>query len=184
MPGNLRYVNGDSPAVHIERHRAELRGLSDESLLDEVSRIPPLRDSTDPYWDDDAAWTDAYRLIAAADVVGECGWREVAGPIYERAALGDLYGMMQSIRHGPEQAFAEDLDSFADVLEPLIEHSRPGTRQWSVRELGILRLLRSLPAVLSATADPVAEVREEALASLGMLAQRHHAAAVAIERLG
>lgn len=115
--------------------------------------------------------------------MAERGWKSAVGQTYERAARGDLDGLMQSIRHGPERAFGEDLDGFADVLEPLVDHPRPGTRQWSVRELGILRLRRSLPVLLHAAADPVGAVRAEARLSVQMLAQCHPEAATALAAL-
>ena len=173
-----------SAGLHIERHRTELRALRKEAdFLGAVTRIGALADSDDPSWDYPQSWTAAYRLIAAADVAGERGWTSAVGPIYERVALGDLNGLMQSVRHGPERAFADDLNGFASVLEPFVDHQRPGTRQWAVRELGILRLRRSLGALLRAAADPVIEVRDEAMTSLRMLAQRHPEAAAALDDL-
>jgi hypothetical protein len=100
-----------------------------------------------------------------------------------RAALGDLNDAMQAIRHGPERAYRDDLDAFAHVLEPLAIHVRPGTRQWSVRELGILRLVRSVGVLRRAAHDPVEVVRSEAISSLEMLAQRHSEAVAALADL-
>lgn len=177
-------VTEHSPGLHIERHRTELRALRNEAdFLGAVTKIGALADSDDSCWDDSQSWTAAYRLIAAADVAGERGWTSTVGPIFERVALGDLNGLMQSVRHGPERAFDDDLNGFANVLEPLVDHQRPRTRQWAVRELGILRLRRSLSALLRAAADPVVEVRNEAMTSLRMLAQRHPEAAAALDAL-
>jgi hypothetical protein len=173
-----------SPGLRIERHRAELRALDNEAaFLGAVKEIVALADSDDSSWDKSESWTAAYRLIAAADVASERSWTSAVGPIYERVALGDLDGLMQSIRHGPERAFGNDLNGFANVLEPLVDHQRPGTRQWAVRELGILRLRRSVVALLRAASDPVVEVRNEAITSLRMLAQRHPEAAAALDDL-
>jgi hypothetical protein len=172
-------------AAAIERFRDELGCLDEGAFLNEVELVPALSDSDDPCWaDDDAkAWTDVYRLIAMADVVGDRGWKRAVGPIYERAALGDLFETMRSIRHGPERAFSDDLEGFAAVLEPLTRHERPGTRQWSTCELGILRQLSSLPFLLDAVHDPVSEVCQEAVFSLQMLAQVHDAASSSLRDL-
>lgn len=91
--------------------------------------------------------------------------------LYERAALGDLDDRMQLLRHGPERAFANAPADLADMLEPLSRHLRPGTRQWALRELGILRQPRSVSALKMALADPERIVRDEALMSLQMHAQ-------------
>jgi hypothetical protein len=87
---------------------------------------------------------------------------------------------MLSPRHGPEQAFTDDLDAFADVLEPLASHPRAGTRQWSVHELGVLRRGRSLPVLVHAAHDQITEVREAARAAIDTLAQLHSDAADAL----
>jgi hypothetical protein len=108
--------------------------------------------------------------VATSTVIGERGWVRAIVPLFERAAKGDLYGTMLSIRHGPERAMS-DVAGFAPMLEPLIKHQRAGTRQWSVRELGILRQRSSLQPLLDALADEEGEVRVEARQSLEMLAQ-------------
>ena len=136
--------------------------MDEAAFLEAVLAIQPLADSDDDVWDDDAAWETVHRLMAAARVVGERGWRSAVGPLYERAALGDLYEVMRNLRHGPEQAFAGDVDAFAAVLEPLTAYPRAGTRQWAVHELGILRAYRSFPFLLRARDDPVPDVRADA----------------------
>jgi len=161
------------PAAEISRHEATLRLLDEPAFLAEVVRIPPLADTDSEVWDDENTWTNAYRLIAAANVIGEMGWVVAIVPLYERAAAGDLYGGMQSIRHGPEKAMRDNLQEFAHLLEPLASHSRPGTREWAIAELGILRLRSSLPVLLEALHDVNGVVRERARASLRMLAQDH-----------
>ena len=174
----------ESPGDAIQRHRNELGALNSQAaFLAEVAQIPALADTDDPRWLDPEAWEDVYRRVAAADVIGDRGWRDAVSPVFERAARGDLFDTMQTIRHGPERAFANDIDTFADVLETLATHQRAGTRQWSVRELGILRQLRSLPILVRATSDPSPEVSEEALSSLRMLAQAHPDAVTEISNL-
>jgi hypothetical protein len=162
----------ESPAAAIERHRAELRVLDEDAFLAELNRLPALADDDDAVWDQEESWDAAYRLLAAADVIGERGWARGIVPLFERAAKGDLYGTMLDIRHGPEQAMA-DVARFAAMLEPLTKHPRAGTRQWSIRELGILRQRSSLQPLVDALADGDDEVREQARQSLEMLAQDH-----------
>ena len=153
-------------------------------LLAEMDTWAPLPDENDPLWDDaDDAWADAERLIAAAYASGAHEWRRVAVRVFEHAADWDLNGMMQSIRHGPEQAFGvseQASEEFARRLEPLSTHARAGTRLWVVRELGILRQLSSLPYLVWRTRDQHPAVAEEALLSIEMLGQCHRAAIEAL----
>lgn len=161
-----------SPAEAIERHRVALRALSEDEFLIAIDQIPPLADTDSTIWDDEHRWEDAYRLVAAADVIGEQGWSKAIVPLFERAAKGDLYGAMQSLRHGPEKAVPHPQE-LASLIEPLTRHPRAGTRQWSVRELGILRQRSSLDRLLEAFKDDVPEVRSEACTSLEMLGQEY-----------
>lgn len=161
---------------------------SEQELLTAMDKWIPLPNEGDSRWDrDDDAWADADRLIAAADAAGTHMWREVAVRVFEHAADWDLNGMMQSIRHGPERAFAPDdagSAEFAARLEPLAVHERTGTRLWVVRELGILRQLSSLPVLVECARDPRTRVAKEAMASIGMLGQNHPAAKAEALRLG
>jgi HEAT repeats len=171
----------ESPADGIERHRIQLRGLDEARFLAAVYRMPALADSDSAIWDQEASWEDAYRLIAAADVIGERGWVRGVVPVFERAARGDLYELMQDIRHGPERATGAA--ELAALLEPLTRNERAGTRLWSVRELGILRQRSSLQPLADALTDGDEEVRREARTSLEMLGQVHPDAANLVARL-
>jgi hypothetical protein len=174
-------VMEESPADRIERHRVQLRGLDEAGFLGAVHSIPPLADSDSAIWDQEESWDDAYRLLAAADVIGERGWVRGVVPVFERAAKGDLYELMQDIRHGPERvAGAAEL---AALLEPLTRHERAGARQWSVRELGILRQGSSLQPLVDALRDDDEEVRREARTSIEMLGQVHPDAAYLVSGL-
>jgi hypothetical protein len=168
-------VAQEPPAHWIERHRAELRVLDEDGFLAAVRAIPALADSDSPSWEQEEPWDDAYRLLAAADVIGERGWVKAVVPVFERVARGDLYETMQWVRHGPERAAGAG--QLAGLLEPLTNHSRAGTRQWAVRELGILRQRSSLQPLIDALIDALADeddrVRAEARGSLEMLAQVH-----------
>ena len=82
---------------------------------------------------------------------------------------GDLYETMPSVRHGSE--WAAGAAALAALLEPLASHPRAGTRQWSVRELGILRQRSSLGPLIDALDDGDEQVRVEARRSLEMLAR-------------
>jgi hypothetical protein len=174
-------VMEESPADRIERHRVQLCGLDEAGFLAAVHGIPPLADSDSAIWDQVGSWDDAYRLIAAADVIGERGWIRGVVPVFERAARGDLYELMQDIRHGPERAAGAA--ELAALLEPLTKHERAGTRRWSVRELGILRQRSSLPPLADALRDDDEEVRREARTSLEMLGQVHPDSAYLVSRL-
>ena len=171
----------ESPAEGIERHRAELRVLDEDAFLAAVRAIPALADSDAPSWEQEEFWDDAYRLLAAADVIGELGWVRAVVPVFERVARGDLYESMQAVRHGPERAAGAA--ALAALPEPLASHPRAGTGQWSVRELGILRQRSSLQPLLDALEDDDEQVRVEARRSLEMLAQVHPDAAEVVAGL-
>lgn len=152
---------------------------SEQVLLEDMRTWEPLPDETDPRWsvDPDGAgvWADLQRLVDAADASGQHGWREVAVRVFEHAASWDVYEAMQSIRHGPERAFAgpRQAADFALGLEPLMRHPRAGTRLWVARELGILRQVSSLSGLVALFQDPWPAVSEEARNSVAMLAQVH-----------
>ena len=98
------------------------------------------------------------------------GLRAIA-PLFQRAALGDAYEMMQNLRHGPERAAAPDWQALTSIMRPLTRHHQAGCRRWAVRELGILRDRQALDDLMSALGDEQPLVRSEACASLSMLGQ-------------
>ena len=163
----------------------------EDELLAEMATWEPLPSESDPRWDDesresDELWAHADRVLAAARMAGERGWLRVAVRGFEYAADWDLHGGMQGIRHGPEKAFMavpDGLATFARELEPLSRHPRAGTRLWTVRELGILRQVSSLPYLMGRLDDEHAGVAAEALNSLHMLAQEHPEAAAEVARI-
>ena len=165
----------------------ELRPLDRESLRAAIAGIPPLPDEDDPIWNDETTnepWMQLGRLIVAADLIGEHGWREEVPILFERACLGNPADQMQGIRHGTEKAYKDDVHAFVALLLPLARHERPGTRQWVARELGILRDLNALPALVDlAIEDGVELVRGEARLAISMLAQVHLEAAAVDEVL-
>jgi HEAT repeat protein len=170
-----------SPAEGSKRHQAELRVLDEDAFLAAVRAIPALADSDSPSWEQEGSWDNAYRLLAAADVIGERGWVRAVVPVFERVARGDLYETMPSVRHGPERAAGAA--ALAALLEPLASHPRAGTGQWSVRELGILRQRSSLQPLIDALDDDDEQVRVQARCSLEMLAQVHPDAAEVVAGL-
>lgn len=159
-----------SPADRIDQHRTTFARLSDAEVLARLAGLEPLpeTDDLDPAWDDDA-FDRAEKLIAFADEVGERRLVEGIAPVFERAALGDAFEMMQSIRHGPEKAVAGDWPRLTGIMRPLASHSRPGTRRWAIRELGLLRDPSGLPELLAGIDDQTDLVRYQAYSSLGML---------------
>lgn len=58
----------------------------------------PLPDEGDSGWDEDGwAWPATERLLAAADLCGEKGWRRGARIVFEHAADWDIHGAMRGI---------------------------------------------------------------------------------------
>ena len=166
-------MNARVPADGIRRHREVIGTLSDDELTARIEGTEPLPDAEDddPAWLQDETWNRAEFLLAAADAIGERRLLRAIAPLFRRAALGDAYGMMQGIRHGPEQAAAPDWQALADIMRPLARDHRAGCRRRAVRELGILRDPRALDELISALEDEQPLVRSEACTSLSMLGQ-------------
>lgn len=164
-------MNERVPAEGIGRYRRVIEPLSDDELIARIERTEPLPDADDddPAWLDDVTWDRAEFLLAAADAIGERRLLAAVAPVFQRAALGEGFEMMQALRHGPEQAAAPDWQALADIMGPLTRHHRAGCRRWAVRELGILREAQALDDLLAALGDEEPLVRSEACDSLGML---------------
>lgn len=163
-------MEDEEPADRIEAHATKLRELDDEGFLAAIAGIEPLPDADDldPAWDDDA-FLRAELLIAVADEIGRRGAVGGIVPLYERAPRGDAFEMMQSLRHGPEQAVGEDTPRLVHIMRGLARNSRPGTRRWAIEELGELADGAAFPEVLAALNDEVPEVRAAACIAAGHL---------------
>jgi len=157
----------------MRRHREVIELLSDDELIARIEGTEPLPDAgdDDPAWLMDATWDRAEFLLAAAEAVGERRLLRAIAPLFQRAALGDGYEMMQNLRHGPERAAAPDWQVLASIMRPLTCYHRAGCRRWAVRELGLLRDPQVLGDLVSALADEQPLVRSEACTSLGMLGE-------------
>jgi HEAT repeat protein len=160
-----------APADGIRRHREVIDPLSDDELIARIEGTEPLPDAEDDdqAWLEDATWDRAEFLLAAADAIGDRRLLRAIAPLFQRAALGDAYEMMQNLRHGPERAVAPDWPALTTIMQPLTRHQRAGCRRWAVRELGILRDPQALEDLVSALGDEQPLVRSEACASLGAL---------------
>jgi hypothetical protein len=158
----------------IRRQREIIDELSDDELVAWLESIEPLPDADD----DDPAWlttdtTDRLeQLLAVAQAIGERRLVAAIPPLFARAALGDGFGMMQSLRHGPERT-VDSGEDLAVILIPLLRHPRAGSRRWVARELGIVRSAAGIDSLLSALTDPESLVRAEVCCSLGMIAPAH-----------
>lgn len=171
--GDDRGMCARAPGEGIRRHGQVIERLSDDELVERLENLTPLPDADDddPAWFDDATWDRAEFLLAVADAIGERGLLAAIGPLFQRAALGDGYEMMQGLRHGPERAVAGDWAALATIMRPLTRDQRSGCRRWAVRELGILRDPRAFDDLAAALANPQPLVRREACMSLRMLSQ-------------
>jgi hypothetical protein len=162
-----------APGDGIRLHSHVIAALSDYELISRITRSEPLPDADDddPVWLEDATWDRAEFLRAAADAIGDRQLVPAIGLVFQRAALGDGYGMMQGLRHGAERAVAQNWSLLTDIMRPLTRDRHGGCRRWAVRELGILRDPRALDELAEALSDVQPLVRCEACMSLGMLAQ-------------
>jgi hypothetical protein len=162
-----------APGDGIRLHSRVLAALSDDELISRIKRCEPLPDADDddPAWLEDAIWDRAEFLLAAADTIGDRQLVRAIGLVFQRAALGEGYEMMQGLRHGAERAVAHNWSVLTDIMRRLTRDRHGGCRRWAVRELGILRDPRALEELAEALRDVQPLVRCEACMSLGMLAQ-------------
>jgi HEAT repeats len=162
-----------APADGIRLHSRVIAALSDDELISRITRAEPLPDADDddPAWLEDGTWDRAEFLRAAADAIGDRQLVRAISLLFQRAALGDGYEMMQGLRHGAERAVAQNWSLLADIMRPLTRDRHGGCRRWAVRELGILRDPRALDELAEALSDVQPLVRCEACMSLAMLAQ-------------
>src|SRR5215469_13396358 len=86
------------PADGMARYRQVIKLLSDDELVARIEATEPLPDAgdDDPAWLEDATWDRAEFLLAAADAIGERRLLRAIAPLFQRAALGDAYEMMQN----------------------------------------------------------------------------------------
>jgi hypothetical protein len=166
-------MDSRAPAEGIRLHRRVIAALSDDELISRITRSEPLPDADDddPAWLEDATWDRAEFLRAAADAIGDRQLVQAIGPLFQRAALGDGYEIMQGLRHGVERAVAQNWSLLAEIMRQLTRDPHGGCRRWAVRELGILCDRRALGELAAALSDVHSLVRREACTSLGMLAE-------------
>lgn len=162
-----------TPAEAISSYSRRLAVLDDDDMLSALKELGSLPDADDddPAWTDDATLARAYQLMAFADEIGRRGLVAGISELYERAALGDAFEMMDGLRHGAEAAVNGDWASLTEIMRDAARGARSGTRRWAVRELGILRDPAGIAELLDARRDEEVLVRHEALSSLRMLAQ-------------
>ena len=165
-------VDPPTPEGTFDGHRLALAHLSDDEFMAVLTSTRPLPDvdDDDPAWEDAENFERAELLLAIADGIGERRLVRAIGPLYERAALGDVFEVLRGLRHGPERAVAPTYGILTGIMRPLSHHARAGTRRWAVQELAILRDPAGLPDLLGAVDDPVAAVRAEACGGLGLMA--------------
>jgi len=155
------------PYKIIKRYVAERSSASNDTILQELSGLEPLRDETDPLWDTDAYWNnEAYRFLALADLVGMRRLRSGVRLLLERACFGDPGETMRGLRHCSEAVFNPDWDGLAAVCLSLVESPRAGTRLWTVDQLTVLDDLAAESALRRALSDDIAEIR--AIAKIGI----------------
>ena len=147
----------------------QLRSLSDEELISLLRGMDPLPDVDDL----DPAWTEATLgraedLVRIADAIGERRLTAAIAPLYGLAPLGDAFGLMLGLRHGPERSVEPHYARLTEILIPLAQHPRGGSRRWAINELGILRDPLAAGPLIDALSDPLPIVREEACRGLGM----------------
>ena len=157
------------PSEGIAAKREAIRSLSDRDFFHWLKSIEPLPDDDDDSvnWDDDAL-DRIESLLAASDEIGDRRLVTAIPDLFKRASLYDAFGLMQSIRHGPERA-SPNTQVLADLMLTLAGDERSATRRWAVRELGLLRMQSGTGMLFSCLSDPEPLVRRETADALGMI---------------
>jgi hypothetical protein len=150
---------------------AERAERSDDEVLAEIERIPPIADEGDAAWNEPTYWSIAYRYVALSDVAAGRKLRPAVRLLLERACNGDPGEMMRGMRHSFEAIFAPDWRALAEVCMDLCASERVGTRMWATHQLMILDDPRAKPILERALDDDNAEVRHAAAAGLEKLAR-------------
>lgn len=146
------------------------RALSDESILAELSTIPPLEDEDNPCWDTPEYWhRAAYPYLALCSVAAERRLRNAIPLMLERACYGDPGEIMRGLCHSLEAIVRPN---YGELSEPCLAAARspsPGARLWAIFQLMRLREAQALPIFEEALRDSAARVRDEAENALEVL---------------
>lgn len=127
------------PHEVIQGLASERATWSDDEVIAEIERMPPLADEGDLAWNDEAYWNEAgYLYVALSEVAAIRNLRPAVRLLLERACNGDPGEMMRGLRHAFERIFNPDWEALADVCLELCGSSRPGTRIWATHQLMIL----------------------------------------------
>lgn len=78
---------------------------------------------------------------------------------------------MRGLRHALEAIARPDWRFLADAYSSAAALPQPGARRWAIAGLGVLREPDTVPAVIAALRDGVAEVRAAACTSLRMICE-------------
>ena len=133
----------------------QFRKLSDSDLLAELRALAPLEDGDHPAWRDDLYWEQSgYRFVALAQAAADRKLVEAIPLLLERICYGDPGEMMRGIRHALEFIVKPDWSRLVDLLLPLAQSPRLGTRLWAIDELAVLRDARAEPIFRGALSDP------------------------------
>jgi hypothetical protein len=162
-----------APHQEISDIARELRGLSDEQLLVELSRVPVLPDDAADAWRSDETWSLARRYVAIGDVAAERKLKSAVRLLLERASYGDPGEMMRGLRHVLEAIATPDWSFLAKAYVDASSFPHRGARLWAVAGLGVLRDASTMPALLQALRDPAVEVCKEACQAIRMMCQDH-----------
>ena len=111
-----------------------------------------------------------YPYVALALIVGSRRMISAVPELFDRAAYGDPFEIMQSARTGLENAFVDNFESLGQYALAALGSSRAGTRYWAVHELGRLRNPAWLGELARMLDDRASGVREMARSALTMIA--------------
>lgn len=160
------------PVDHIRMLYEQFSSLNDDELIAKITALPVLPDEDDPLWNDDTTWEEHLHVyIALLDLAAERKLLSSIPLFLERSCYGDPGETMRGIHHSFEYMVNPNWDVLAKISIEIAEHPYRGARLWSIEQLGRLRLDYTLDVVIKALSDEAELVREQARASLRMIAK-------------
>jgi hypothetical protein len=149
------------------------RKLPDPAILSELKDLEPLPDEDHKSWSSQKLWQRAHLFVALGSIAADRKLRDAPQLLLERACHGDPGELMRGLRHQVEAIYTPHWKALAQLCVKLSASRRPGTRLWSVHQLGVLREPGAIGALAARMADTSPLVREEADQALKMLCAEH-----------
>ena len=104
--------------------------MNDAEILAELSALPPMPDESDPAWDQEATWHEAYRFLALADLAAARRLKPAIRLLLDRASYGDPGEIFRRLRHCSEAIVCPPWSELVDICLEAARSGRLGTQLW------------------------------------------------------